>query len=172
MLELLEQDGEELCQAPQRQYLTSCGESFETLDQCVLAAEAMTLGDVAECSASHTVWAEGTSDYTMNGFYLGAVSALRKQRSHHSAQVCPIDSPQMIQVSAALIAALNAETGLPKRIHGQSLDRSLKAVVFRTTPTSWTVRWKVRMSEERRMRRMRLWASSCVETIVERTEWR
>ena len=84
----------------------------------------MTLGDVAECAASHTVWAEDTSDYTMNRFYLGAVSALRKQRSHHSAQVCPMDSPQMTQVSAALIATLNAETGLPKRIHGQPLDRS------------------------------------------------
>ena len=35
-----------------------------------------------------------------------------------------MDSPQMIQVSAALIATLNAETGLPKRIHGQPLDQS------------------------------------------------
>ena len=64
------------------------------------------------------------SHSVMNGFYLGAVSALRKQRSHRSAQVCPMDSPQMIQVSAAQIATLNAETCLPKRIHGQPLDRS------------------------------------------------
>ena len=35
-----------------------------------------------------------------------------------------MDGPQMIQVSAALIATLNAETGLPKRTHGQPLDRS------------------------------------------------
>ena len=75
------------------------GENFETLDQSALAAGAMILGNVAERAASHTVWAEDTSDYTMHGFYLGAVSALRKQRSHHSAQVCPMDSPQMIQVS-------------------------------------------------------------------------
>ena len=37
VLELLEQDGEELCRALQRLYLTSCGESFETLDQCAFA---------------------------------------------------------------------------------------------------------------------------------------
>ena len=54
VLELLEQGGEELCRALQRQYLLSCGESFETLDQCAFAAEAMALGDVAECAASHT----------------------------------------------------------------------------------------------------------------------
>jgi len=114
VLELLEQGGEELCRALQRQYLTSCGESFETLDQCAFAAEAMALGDVAECAASHTAWAEDTSDSTTNGFYLGAVSALRKRRCHHSAQACPMESPQTIQVSAALIATLSAETGLPK----------------------------------------------------------
>ena len=88
----------------------------------------MALGEVAECAASHTAWAEDTSDYTTNGFYLGAVSVLRKQRSHHSAQVCPMDSPQMIQVSAALIATLNAETSSPKRTHGQPLDRSQSRV--------------------------------------------
>ena len=114
VFDLLEQDGEELCRALQRLYLTSCGESFETLDQCVFAAEAMALGDVAECAASHTAWAEDTSDSTTNGFYLGAVPALRKQRCHHSAQACPMESPQMIQVSAALIETLSAETGLLK----------------------------------------------------------
>ena len=61
VLELLEQDGEELCRALQRLYLTSCGESFETLDQCAFAAEVMALRDVAECTASHTAWAEDTS---------------------------------------------------------------------------------------------------------------
>ena len=61
VLELLEQDGEEFCRALQRQYLTSCGESFETLDQCMFAA---------------------------------------------------------------LIAALSAETSLPKGRFGQRLDRS------------------------------------------------
>ena len=124
VLELLEQDGEELCRALPCLYLTSCGESFETLDQCAFAAEAMALGDVAECAASHTVWAEDTSDSTTNGFYLGVVSALRKQRCHHSAQACPMESPQMIQVSAALIATLSAETGLLKGRLGQPLDRS------------------------------------------------
>ena len=79
MLELLEQCGEELYRALQCQYLTSCGECFEILDQCAFAPEAMALGDVAECAASHTAWAEDTSDSTTNGFYLGAVSALRKQ---------------------------------------------------------------------------------------------
>ena len=123
VLELLERD-EEFCRAVQRQYLTSCGESFETLDQCAFAAEAMALGDVAECAPSHTVWAEDTSDYTMNGFYLGAVSALRKQRSHHSAQACPMESPQMNQVSPALIATLSAETCLSKGRIEQPLDRS------------------------------------------------
>ena len=43
VLELLEQDGEELCRALQRQFLTSCGESFETLDQCAFAALIATL---------------------------------------------------------------------------------------------------------------------------------
>ena len=43
VLELLEQDGEELCRALQRLYLTSCEESFETLDQCVFAALIVTL---------------------------------------------------------------------------------------------------------------------------------
>ena len=43
VLELLEQDGEELCRAFQRLYLTSCGESFETLDQCAFAALIVTL---------------------------------------------------------------------------------------------------------------------------------
>ena len=46
VLELLEQDGEELCRALQRLYLTSCGEFFETLDRCAFAAEAMALGEV------------------------------------------------------------------------------------------------------------------------------
>ena len=84
----------------------------------------MALGDVAECAASHTAWAEDTSDSTTNGFYLGAVPALRKQRCHHSAQACPMESPQMIQVSAALIATLSADTGLLKGRLGQPLDRS------------------------------------------------
>ena len=43
VLELLEQDGEELCRALQRLYLTSCGESFETLNQCAFAALIVTL---------------------------------------------------------------------------------------------------------------------------------
>ena len=38
MLELLKQSNEELCRALQRQCLTPCGESFETLDQCAFAA--------------------------------------------------------------------------------------------------------------------------------------
>ena len=70
VLELLELDGDELCRTLQRQYLTSCGESFETLDQCAFAAEAMALGDVAECAASHTVWAEDTSDSPRTGSIL------------------------------------------------------------------------------------------------------
>ena len=88
MLELPEQDGEELCRALQRLYPTSCGESFETLDQCAFAAEVMALGDVAECAASHIAWAEDTSDSSTNEFYLGVVSTLRKQRCLHSAQAC------------------------------------------------------------------------------------
>ena len=44
MLELLEQDGEELCRVLQCPYLTSRGESFETLDRDAFAAEAMALG--------------------------------------------------------------------------------------------------------------------------------
>ena len=111
-------------EALQRLYLTSFGESFETLDQCAFAAEAMTLGEVAECAARHTSWAEDTSDSTTNEFYLGAVSALRKQRCHHSAQARPMESSQMIQVSAALIATLSAETRLLKGRLGQPLDRS------------------------------------------------
>ena len=43
VLELLEQDGEEFCRALQRQYLTSCGEIFETLVQCAFAAMIATL---------------------------------------------------------------------------------------------------------------------------------
>ena len=78
MLELPEQDGEELCRALQRLYPTSCGESFETLDQCAFAAEVMALGDVAECAASHTAWAEDTSGSSTNEFYLGVVSTLRR----------------------------------------------------------------------------------------------
>ena len=124
VLELLEQDGEELCRSLQRQYLTSCEENCETLDQCVFAAEAMALGDVAECAASHTVWAKDTSDSITNGFYLGAVSALRKRRCDHSTQACPMESLQMIRISAALIATLSAETSLPKGRLGQPLDRS------------------------------------------------
>ena len=75
MLELPEQDGEELCRALQRLYHTSCGESFGTMDQCASAAEVMALGDVAECAASHTAWAENTSDSSTNEFYLGVVCA-------------------------------------------------------------------------------------------------
>ena len=113
VLELLEQGGEELCRALQRQYLTSCGESFETLGQCAFAAEVMAFGDVAECAVSHTAWAEDTPD-----------SALRKQRCHHSAQACPMESPQMIQIFAVPIATLSTETGLLKGRLGQPLDRS------------------------------------------------
>ena len=115
VLELLEQDGEELCRVLHCLYLTSCGKGFEILNQCAFAAEAMALGDVA---ASHTAWAEDTSDSITNGFYLGAVSALRKQRCH------PMESSQMIQVSAALFATLSTETGLLKGRVGQPLDRS------------------------------------------------
>ena len=43
VLELLEQDGEELSRALQRPYLTSCGESFETLDHCAFAVLIATL---------------------------------------------------------------------------------------------------------------------------------
>ena len=95
VLEMLEQDGEELCRALQCLYLTSCGKSFETLERCAFAAKAMALGEVAECTASHAVRAEGTSDSTTNEFCLGAVSTLRKQRCHHSAQECPMESPQI-----------------------------------------------------------------------------
>ena len=123
-LELLEQDGEELCRALQCLYLTSCGKSFETLERCAFAAKAMALGEVAECTASHAVRAEDTSDSTTNEFCLGAVLTLRKQRCHHSAQACPMESPQMIRISAALIATLSTETGLLKGRVGQSLDRS------------------------------------------------
>ena len=124
VLELLEQDGEEFCRALQRQYRTSCGESFTTLDQCAFAAEVIALRDVEECAASHTAWAEDTSDSTTSGFYLGVVSALRKQRCHHSAQACPRESPQTFQVSAALIATPSADTGSLKGRLGQPLDRS------------------------------------------------
>ena len=124
VLELLEQDGEELCRVLQCPYLTSRGESFETLDQCAFAAEAMALGDVAECTASHTVWTDDTSDSTTNEFNLGTVSTLRKQRCLHSAQACSMESSQMIQVSAALIATLSTETRLLKGRLGQPLDRS------------------------------------------------
>ena len=121
---LLEQDGEELCRALQCPYLTSRGESFETLDRCAFAAKAMALVEVVECTASHTAWAEDMSEFIMNEFYLGAVSTLRKQRCHHSAQACPMESSQMIQVSAALIATLSTEMGLLKGRLGQPLDRS------------------------------------------------
>ena len=70
VLELLEQDGEELCRGLQCPYLTSRGESFETLDRCAFAAEAKARRDVAECVASHTVWAQDTSNSIPNGFYL------------------------------------------------------------------------------------------------------
>ena len=124
MLELPEQDGEELCRALQRLYPTSCGESFETLDQCAFAVEVMALGNLAECAASHTAWAEDTSDSSTNEFYLGAVSTLRKQRCLHSAHACPMESPQTNQVSAVLIATLSAETCLSKGRTEQPLDRS------------------------------------------------
>ena len=124
MLELPEQDGEELCRALQRLYTTSCGDSFETLDQCAFAVEVMALGDLAECAASHTAWAEDTSDSATNEFYLGVVSTLRKQRCLHSAQACPMESPQTNQVSAVLIATLSAETCLSKGRIEQPLGRS------------------------------------------------
>ena len=95
----------------------------------------------------------------------------------------------MIQISAALIATLSAETGLLKGRLGQPLDRSqsrgaqdggllvtnssptelASKAVARTILTSWIVLGKIRtseegrMNEERRMRRTRLSASSCVE---------
>ena len=124
MLELPEQDGEELCRALQRLYPTSCGESFETLDQCAFAVEVMALEDLAECAASHTAWAEDTSDSSTNEFYLGVVSTLRKRRCLHSAQACPVESPQTNQVSAVLFATLSAETCLSKGRIEQPLDRS------------------------------------------------
>ena len=117
-------DVPELLELPEQDDLPFCGESFETLDQCAFAAEVMALGDVAECAASHTVWAEDTSDSTTNEFYLGAVSALRERRCDNSAQACPMESPQMIRISAALIATLSTETSLPKGRLGQPLDRS------------------------------------------------
>ena len=43
VFDLLEQDGEELCRALQRLYLTSCGKSFETLELCAFAALIATL---------------------------------------------------------------------------------------------------------------------------------
>ena len=66
----------------------------------------MALEDLAECAASHTTWAEDTSDSSTNEFYLGVVSTLRKQRCLHSAQACSMESPQTNQVSAVLIATL------------------------------------------------------------------
>ena len=193
-LELLKQDGEELCRALQYLYLTSCGENFETLDQCAFAAEAMALADVAECAAGHTAWAEDTSDDTTSGFYLGAVSTLRKQRCHHSAQACPMENPQMIQVFAALIATLSAKTGLLKARLGQSLDRSQSRgaqdgnfLVTNSSPTELVSKavaqddtdeldCTLEDQDERRragrMRRTRLRASSCAETTMERIEWK
>ena len=117
-------DVPEMLELPEQDDLTFCGENFETLDQCAFAAEVMALGDVAECAASHTVWAKDTSDSIANGFYLGAVSAQRKRRCDHSAQACPTESPQMIRISAALIATLSTETSLPKGRIQQPLDRS------------------------------------------------
>ena len=116
-------DVPEMLELPEQDDLTFFGESFETLDQCAFAAEVMALGDVAECAASHTVWVEDTSDSIADGFYLGAVLALRKQR-HRSAQACPRENPQMIQVSEALIATPSANTRSPKGRFGQPLDRS------------------------------------------------
>ena len=71
-----------------------------------------------------TLLAKDTSDPITNGFYLGAVSALRKRRCDHSAQACPMESPQMIRISAALIATLSTETSLSKGRIEQPLDRS------------------------------------------------
>ena len=48
VLELLEQDGEELCRGLQRQYLTSFVESFETLDKCAFASLIATLSAETE----------------------------------------------------------------------------------------------------------------------------
>ena len=114
----------EMLELPEQDDLTFCGEVFEARDQCAFAAEAMALGDVAECTASHTVWAEDTSDSFTNEFYLGVVSTLRKQRYLHSAQACPMESPQTNQVSAVLIATLSVETCLSKGRIEQPLDRS------------------------------------------------
>ena len=61
--------------------LTFCGDSFETLDQCAFAAEVMALGEVAECAASHTVWAKDTSDSITNGSYLGEEATMRPLRA-------------------------------------------------------------------------------------------
>ena len=117
-------DVPEMFELPEQDDLTFCGESFETLDQCAFAAEVMSLGDVAECAASHTVCAKDTSDSITNGFYLGAVPTLRKLQCDHSAQACPVESPQVIRISAALIATLSMETSLPKGRFGHPLDRS------------------------------------------------
>ena len=57
----------QMCLKLQCLYLTSCGKSFETLDRCAFAAKAMAIGEVAECAASHTAWAEDTSDFAANG---------------------------------------------------------------------------------------------------------
>ena len=90
----------------------------------MFAAEVMALGDVAECAASDIAWAEDTSDSSTNEFCLGVVSTLRKQRCLHSAQACPMESPQTNLVSAVLIATLSAETCLSKGRIEQPLDRS------------------------------------------------
>ena len=174
-------DVPEVLELPDQDDLTFCGESFETLDQCAFAAEVVALGDVAECAASHTVWAENTSDSTTNEFCLGAVSTLRKRRCDHSAQACPMESPQMIQVSAAMIATLSTETSLLKGRLEQPLDRSQSRgaqdgilLITHSIPTELASKAVAQdgMNEERRMRRTRLRASSCMETVMGRIEWK
>ena len=149
VLELLEQGGEELCRALQRQCLASCGENFETLDHCAFAAETMA----------------------------GAVSALRKQRCHHFAQACPMESPQMIQVSGALIATLSTQTRLIKGRLGQSLDRSQsRGAQDDTDELDRTLKYQDerRRADERRTSNSEneVEGSSCVKTVMERIDWR
>ena len=195
VLELLEQECEELCRVLQCPFLTSRGESFETLDRCAFAAKALTLGEVAECAASHTARAEDTSDSITNGFYLCAVPTLREQRCHHSAQACPIESSHMIQVSAALISTLSAETGLSKGRIEQPLDRSQSRgaqdgilLVTNSSPTELASKAVAQNDIDELNRTLedqdeRRWAVErrtsnaeneieCVETIMEKIDWK
>ena len=87
--------------------LTFCGEGFETLD--------MALGDVGECALAQ-YGLKTRPIPSRNGFYLGAVSALRKR---------PLRAGVSHGESAdVLIATLSTETSLPKGRIEQPLDRS------------------------------------------------